>query len=124
MNAVSEILRDLPERWRSRADELRAFGAEPQAIALERAAQELEEGLRKADCEPLGLHEAALLSGYSPGHLRRMIAEGTLPNAGSRGAPRIMRSHVPRKPGHGVARASRLAVSSRAQVARAVASGG
>lgn len=89
---------DLPTAWRERAAELRRWAAaEGAARALEAAAAELETALRAADDEPLTLSEAARESGYSVRRLRELIAEGRLPNAGRRGAPRIRRGDLPRR---------------------------
>jgi len=72
--------------------------------------------------EKLTLEEAAEESGYSADHLRRLIRAGTVPNAGRRHAPLILRANLPRKPGH--LRAEQLgiinAASSREQIVRAV----
>jgi hypothetical protein len=90
---------ELSATWRSRAAELRRYGAEPQAVTLEAAAAELDASLRQAACTPLTLAEAAEESGYAPRTLRQMVSEGTLPNAGQRGRPRILRRDLPRRPG-------------------------
>ncbi len=47
--------------------------------------------------ETLTLVEAALESSYSTEHLRKMVASGTIPNAGGKGRPRIRRGDVPFK---------------------------
>jgi len=115
-------LRDLPSRWRDRAHELEPY-APPAAKAFADAADELEQALREADLEPLTLAEAEVECGYTRSHLRRLIREGRIPNSGTDEEPRILRCHLPRKPGHGVAdRREQLALS-RTQVARAVAAG-
>lgn len=49
--------------------------------------------------ESLSLTEASKLGGYSTRHLSRLLKSGSIPNAGTRTAPRIARSHVPTKPG-------------------------
>lgn len=46
---------------------------------------------------PLTPAQAARLSGYSTDHIRRMLATGRWPNAGSRHRPRILRHHLPCK---------------------------
>jgi hypothetical protein len=86
--------------------------------------------------EPLDLETVSMEGGYTVGHLRRLLGlepgyTATMPNAGTPEEPRILRCHVPRKPGHGisascsgVAPTHRPAASSRSQVARAVATGG
>jgi hypothetical protein len=99
-NALPHTVRspaDLPAAWRERATELRRFGAEPQAVTLEAVAAELEAALRAADDEELTLKEAAAESGYSAERLRHKVAEGDVPNAGRKGAPRIRRADLPRK---------------------------
>ncbi|HEX8726058.1 MAG TPA: hypothetical protein VF737_11785, partial [Gemmatimonadaceae bacterium] len=35
--------------------------------------------------------------GYSKDHLRKCVADGTIPNAGSKGRPRIRRGDLPKK---------------------------
>ena len=51
---------------------------------------------------PLNLQEGARESGYSPDHLGRLVKAGEIPNAGRENAPRILRKHLPRKPGVGL----------------------
>ena len=46
----------------------------------------------------LSLPEAASLSGYSVEHLGRLVREGRIPNNGRKGAPRVRRADLPRKP--------------------------
>ncbi len=41
--------------------------------------------------------EAALESGLSEDHLRHGVADGKIPNAGRKGAPRIRRADLPLK---------------------------
>ena len=88
---------DLPESWRTRASELRAFGAEPQAVTLERAALELEQSLGEEAGGVLSLAEAAEVSGYAPRTLREMIANGRLENAGAKHRPRVRRGDLPKR---------------------------
>jgi hypothetical protein len=89
---------ELPQAWRARAAQLREYGAEPQAVALERAAAELEAALHEHDAEELGLTQGAAESGYTPRRLAQMLAEGRIPNRGRKGAPKIRRSDLPKKP--------------------------
>ena len=84
----------LPATWRTQAKALRRYGGETPAVALESCAAELETTLRERDETTLSLTEAARESGYSADHLGR---DGKIPNAGRPGAPRIARSHLPRK---------------------------
>ena len=88
----------LPTAWRARADDLRPYAA-PAAIAWERAADELEAALAAEADELLTLAEAAAESGYSDRRLRELIADGTIPQAGRKGAPRIRRGDLPRRAG-------------------------
>lgn len=88
--------------WRNRATELRRYGAEQQALTLEIAADELDRALRAVKEEVLTLRAAAETSGYSERRIREMIADGTIPQAGRRGAPRVRRGDLPtrrRNPG-------------------------
>lgn len=66
-------------------------------IARESAA-ELDAALRGAADTELTLDQAASESGYSKRRLRELIASEDLPNAGRKGAPRIRRRDLPRKP--------------------------
>lgn len=109
---------ELPAAWRARAEDLREWAAaEAAARALEMAAAELEAALRKAADERLTMAEAAQESGYSERRLRELIAEGAIPNAGRKGAPRIRRQDLPRRAkrtkrnGYDVKNAARLLVS-------------
>ena len=91
-----EVLRD---RWRSEAEHVRPYNAGA-AHAYELAARELEEALRSADAEALTLEEAARESGYSIDHLRHMVADGKITNAGRYRSPRIARRDLPKRAGH------------------------
>jgi len=90
---------DLPQAWRARAEELRRYGAEPQAVTLEATAAELEASIRAMDGEELTLQEAALESGYSERRLRELLASGEVPQAGRKGRPRIRRADLPKRAG-------------------------
>ena len=58
---------------------------------------EVEALLTAEEDETLSLTRAARESGYSAGHLGRLVRDGTIPNAGRRHAPRIRRADLPRK---------------------------
>ena len=90
-------LLELAAEWRATADTLAAHGAEQGAATCRLHAAELEAALRAQDDELLDLTAASTESGYSPDRLRHMIAEGTVPNAGRRGAPRVRRADLPHK---------------------------
>ncbi|KKK68655.1 hypothetical protein LCGC14_2941850, partial [marine sediment metagenome] len=55
----------------------------------------LTEGLRSWHFASLSLDEAAAASGLSYSHLQRLVSVGDIPNAGRRGAPRILRKDLP-----------------------------
>lgn len=112
----------LPERLRGRADEVEPFSP-PAAAAFRAAADEVEAWLQGQEMEPLRLREAAYESGYTVRHLRRLIDQGRLQNVGTDEEPRVLRGHLPRKPGWGVARTKPRVASSAAQAARAIATG-
>ena len=114
---------DLPTAFKTIAADAREYTADERAAAIwERAAEMVEESLRRSGLERLTVLQAALESGYTVDQLRRLIDEGTIPDAsGTDGSKAILRMHLPRKPGHGVAAVRPTAGSSRVQAARAVA---
>ena len=91
-------LRGLAARWREEAQTLRLYGHEPTAKACERHAEEMEAAVRAYLDETLTVAEATEESGYSESHLRALLAEAKLANAGREGAPRIRRGDLPAKP--------------------------
>lgn len=120
-------LAQLPAEWRKEAERLRnRYRQEDLAALAETHAVELERAIQLTQLEPLTLVDASAESGYSVGHLRRLVRDGTIPNAGddSEDGIRILRRYLPRKPGANVATEAVRDASSRTQVARAVAQGG
>ena len=118
---TTTALLDLPTMFRERAALLREYGsAEGAATAWEKAATEVESALRAHGLEALTLREATPECGYGVDHLRRLIRDGTIPNAGNDREYRVLRRHLPKKPGHTVASAHPHVASSRTQAARAV----
>lgn len=114
----------LVQEFRDHATEARRLtGSESAAHVWETAAEELEERLGEARLEPLALDAAASESGYTRNHLLRMLRQGKLTNSGTDKDPRILRTHLPRKPGHGVDEETVRPASSRVQAARAVIEG-
>lgn len=95
--ADPEPVLDLRALWRARAGDLERY-APAAAEAFRQAATELEEHVHAAGAEELTLDQAASESGYSKRRLRELVAAGTVPNSGRKGAPRIRRSDLPRKP--------------------------
>lgn len=92
---MTSCLGALATTWRARADELELLAATAQATTLRWAAAQLEAAIAQADDELLTLEQAAALGHYSAEHLRKLVADGSIPNAGKRGAPRIRRRDVP-----------------------------
>lgn len=80
--------------WRTRACQLERY-APSAAEAFRTAAAELEEAVQAAHDEALTLDRAATESGYSKRRLRELVAEGRIPNAGRKHAPRIRRGDLP-----------------------------
>ena len=114
---------DLGARWRAKAIELRAFGAEEQAKTLEWCAGGLEESLKEHDQESLNLQDAAEESGYSSDHLGRFVREGKIHNAGRQGAPRIRRCDLPIKATQedsAVPQHNRISDTSNAQIVQSI----
>ncbi len=114
---------DLPAAFQEAAAIAREYAADERAAAIwERAAEMAEQSLRRSGLERLTLQQAEAESGYSRDHLRRLIDEGTIPDASvADGSRAILRKDLPRKPGHGVAAVRPTVASSRVQAARAVA---
>lgn len=88
----------LAEKWRREAKEYQDRGLIPSAEMLRALATELDTYEENYDNELLTLDEAAKESGYSKDHLSLLISQGKLPNAGKKGAPRVRRRDLPRKP--------------------------
>ena len=91
-------LETLAARWLSDADVLEGALDERGAALYRRHAAELQEALRQAADEVLTLTQASSESGYSESRLRHLIADGSLPQAGERGRPRVRRGDLPQKP--------------------------
>lgn len=85
-------LRSLAETWRTQAELLRRRGAPQQAETLESAAEDLEDRLREWKLELLTLEEAAEEAGLAYDTIQRKVAEGEIPNAGEKNAPRVRRA--------------------------------
>lgn len=94
-----EPLTELAESWLTDAEVLERYGDERGAELNRLHARELREALRSHERETLTLAEAAEESGYSKRHLRALISDGTIPNAGEKGRPQIRRGDLPMKPG-------------------------
>ena len=87
----------LAERWREEARLLRRHGAEPQAELVETHASELDEAVAGWCNEPLTLRQAEEESQLAYSTLQQHLAQGVLPNAGTKGKPRVRRRDLPRR---------------------------
>ena len=85
----------LAARWREEAGLLRGYGASEAAAAAESHAKQLTEAVAEAEHEILTLDEAASVSKYSKRRLRELVADGSIPNSGRKGSPRIRRGDLP-----------------------------
>lgn len=90
MNPVPELC----GRWRDRAADLRRYGADPQARALEACADELERLIREHENEELTLDDAADVQGVTRRTIERKIERGEIENVGKPGKPRVRRGDV------------------------------
>lgn len=99
LDPVQEAIAEL----RAKAAEFRqAFADEARARTLDWAADRIEEALRRSSQEVLTLADASQRSGYSQGHLARLVRDGRIPDMrppGSRGRIRIRLSDLPARPG-------------------------
>jgi hypothetical protein len=95
-DAVTTVapLSGLPALWRARAELMRRHGALEAAATCDACAQELEAAAQRDGGEVLTLGQAAAESGKSAGHLARLVRSGSIPNAGRKHAPRILRRHL------------------------------
>jgi hypothetical protein len=97
--AIQPVLAGLASAWRGEAEGLRRrYGLEQLASLCEVHAAELEDALARSTGRLLTLKEGSAESGYSVAHLRVLLASGALPQAGRRGAPRLLSTDLPRKP--------------------------
>ena len=89
---------DFTSRWRARRDELARLGALVEGVKLcDEVLADAEALFRSEEHDVLTLTEAAQESGYSAGHLGRLVRDGTIPNVGRPNAPKIRRADLPRK---------------------------
>lgn len=101
VGSLEQLLSRVTTRWRSEAEVLHRRGADEQAAVLESCASELVEEGRFLSLEALTLEQAAAESGFSYSALQKMTRDGTIPNVGKKGAPRVRRADLPKKPGGG-----------------------
>ena len=79
------------------ASTLESFGFADQARVVACVVAQVESALAEWWNEPLAIPEAAAWGGYSESHLRRMVADVTIPVAAD---GHIRRRNVPVRPGH------------------------
>ena len=91
-------LHGLPQKWETEAELLDGYGCVEAAASARRHAHELTEAIRDAENEELTLDQAARESGYSKRRIRELIADKSIRNAGRKGAPRIKRGDLLKKP--------------------------
>lgn len=94
---MSARLSELVPAWRAKVVDLRRYGAEQQAKALESAADDLAAALRGGQDELLTLSEASVVTGHTPDHIGRLVRNGKIPNCGRTNAPRVRRADLPPK---------------------------
>lgn len=113
----------MSERWRADAEVFRRYGYRRMAANLERLADEIDQEVRQELY--VDLAEAQELTGYTRGHLRRLMRENIFPNYGTEAAPRFLLSELPRKPGfhREIVPASVITGMSGSEIARAVIGG-
>lgn len=87
----------LINRWRAAADDLRRYGAESQATALEACAAELECEQRAYAVEELTLEQAAVELGVTCDTVGRRVARDEIPNVGRKHRPRVRRCDLKEK---------------------------
>ena len=86
-------------RWRARRDELARFGAQVDGAKLcDEVLAEVEALLSSEDEALLGLQDAAVRSGYSSDHLRRLHRLGKLPARRDGRRLYFRAGDLPRKP--------------------------
>lgn len=86
-------------KWASEADRMRRRGALVNGAALcDEILRDFDRALTTYWDQALNLQRASAESGYSAGHLGRLVREGSIPNCGRPKAPLIRRKDLPRKP--------------------------
>ena len=121
MTPIYEVL----SGWKERAETAVLLADAKAAHILRLCATELERALQDAGDAPLTLAEAAAESGYSIEHLRRLVSDAKITNAGRRYAPRIRRADLPKKAGNLTADVPMLTLHTPTeQIARLVANQG
>ena len=84
--------------WREQATRYSEDGVTIAARVLERVSRELEATWIEEHWKSLTIDQAAEETGYSASRLYELVATGKIENAGKKGAPRIRRCDLPRRP--------------------------
>jgi hypothetical protein len=85
--------------WDRYADECTEFGVSNEAAALVRTVIASIRAIRKTTLDQaISLAEAARVSGYTAGHLGRLVRAGKITNVGRKGAPKVRQRDLPTKP--------------------------
>jgi len=86
-------------KWTSRRDEFHALGVHVDGARIcDEVLADFGTVIQTADQAVLTLAEAAARSGYSTGHLGRLVRQGKITNAGELRAPRIRVGDLPTRP--------------------------
>jgi len=115
--------REVLAKWRAEQRRFEALGALVDGAKLiGQLLHDIEAAEATEAAEIVPLAEAAEVSGYTSGHLSRLIREGRLANAGKRNSPALRRADLPRKPASLRSPQSRLKLlgAGPGQVARAI----
>lgn len=101
MFVLAEPIRALASKWRTEAaDLLTRFGEDRASKTLQAVSADLLTVIDASQDRLFNLEQAAAASGYSAGHLGRLVKVGKIPNAGRPNAPKIALRDLPMKAGH------------------------
>ncbi len=86
-------------KWTSRRDDFQALGVLVDGARIcDEVLADFGIVIQTADQAVLTLAEAAARSGYSTGHLGRLVRQGKIPNAGHPRSPRVRVVDLPARP--------------------------
>lgn len=96
---LSPVGNELVERWRTRREEWSKLGAFVDGAAVaEEILADIAALIEYQTHLPVDVVTASQVSGYSADHLRRLISQGKLRNAGRKGAPKLFLADLPKRP--------------------------
>ena len=93
------LLQAIPAELRADAETFRRYGQDASAKFLSAVADRFDRGIEQWLNEALDLQVATAESRHSYDTLQRKLRDGSLPNAGEKGRPKILRRHLPLKGG-------------------------